>query len=185
MRNPRSIARPAAVTLSVILGLALSGCGSSSDGTSAASTTSDPAKATPAPVVIAKKDAKLGTVLADSTGLTLYTLTANGKPVDCTGPCLQAWPPLELPAGVKAPTGSAGITGLSAVQAAGGGNLVAAGGLPLYRFVKDKDAEDAYGEGIKSFGGVWHVSKTTAAPAPAAAEQGSTTEAPTTADSGY
>ena len=101
--------------------------------------------------------------------MTLYTLTANGKAVPCTGPCLQAWPPATLPAGESKPNGSPGVSGLGVMMGAGG-NLVSRNGLPLYRFVQDKDGEDAYGEGITSFGGVWHVVKTTAAPQ--AAEKG-------------
>ena len=30
-------------------------------------------------------------------------------------------------------------------------------GHPLYYFVKDKDAGDAYGEGLKNFGAEWYV----------------------------
>ena len=45
-------------------------------------------------MVTAKKSDKLGTILADKSGMTLYTLTNNGKAVACTGACLQAWPPL-------------------------------------------------------------------------------------------
>jgi predicted lipoprotein with Yx(FWY)xxD motif len=30
-------------------------------------------------------------------------------------------------------------------------------GHPLYRYVKDGDAGDAYGEGIKSFGAEWYA----------------------------
>ena len=51
-----------------------------------------------------------------------------------------------------------------------GTHVVTAGGLPLYRFAQDQDSGDAYGEGLATFGGVWHVVKVgqpTSAAAPA------------------
>lgn len=140
------------------------------------SSTSSARSGAPALVTV-KKDAKLGEVLADSHGLTLYTLTADNKPVACSGACAQAWPPLELPAGVAGPSSSPEVKGLTAVKGPYG-QLVALGGLPLYRFVKDKDSGDAYGEGIQSFGGVWHVAKAAGSPA-------TPTTVTTTAKSGY
>ena len=65
-----------------------------------------------------------------------------------------------------------------------GTDLVAINGLPLYTFVKDKDAGDAYGEGISSFGGVWHASQTMAAASPKATAEESTTSEATTTTSG-
>ena len=41
-----------------------------------------------------------------------------------------------------------------------GTTIVTFGALPMYRFSKDKDDGDAYGEGLQSFGGTWHVVKT-------------------------
>ncbi|MCA1656955.1 MAG: hypothetical protein LC713_04495 [Actinobacteria bacterium] len=39
-----------------------------------------------------------------------------------------------------------------------GTRLVTANNLPVYRFAKDTDDGDAYGDGIQSFG-AWHVVK--------------------------
>jgi len=125
--------------------------------------------------------------------MTLYTLTDAGKPVPCTGPCLKAWPPLDAPAGESSPKGAAGITGLSTAAGPGGTHLVAVNGLPLYHFIQDKDGEDAYGEGIKSSGGIWHVAKTSAKPTKSssggaddgAGHESTTTETATTSNSGY
>ncbi|MDQ6698039.1 MAG: hypothetical protein M3Z46_11355 [Actinomycetota bacterium] len=183
------------MTLAIAAGGLLAGCGSSSKTSSTATTagaasSTTTAAATPAEatLVTAKKTDKLGTVLADKAGMTLYTLTKNGKAVACTGACPKAWPPYAAPAGVSKPEGSHGIAGLSTVAGSDGTRLVAVGGLPLYHFVQDKDGEDAYGDGIASFGGVWHVVKTTAVPTKGAAggpEKTTTTGAPTTNDSGY
>ncbi len=199
-RNSRGKAAAAMVGAVTLTGL-LGSCGSSSKTSSSAKTTAAASSTTTgstaapavAPLVTAKKTSKLGTVLADSKGMTLYTLTSNGKAVVCAGPCLKAWPPLDAPAGGATPQGAAGITGLSAVAGAGGTHLVAVTGLPLYHFIQDKDAGDAYGDGIKSFGGVWHVAKTSAEPTKSAsgggdasaAHESTTTETPTTNSSGY
>ncbi len=188
----------AGTTLIVIVVLAvgglLAGCGSSSKKASSTTTTAGATSSTraaapaAAALVTAKKNDKLGTVLADKAGMTLYTLTNNGKAVACTAACLKVWPPLDAPAGVSTPKGSAGITGLSTAAGSGGTHLLAVNGLPLYHFVQDKDGGDAYGEGIKSFGGVWHVAKTSAEPTKAtktAKEETTTTETATTSSSGY
>jgi predicted lipoprotein with Yx(FWY)xxD motif len=150
--------------VALAMGGLLAGCGSSSKSSTAttqapAATTAPPTtKAATAVVVTAKKSPKLGTILADKSGMTLYTLTNNGKAVACTGACLQVWPPL-VATGSSTPKGAAGITGLTVAMGAGGKSLVAVKGLPLYHFVQDKDAGDDYGNGLKSFGGVWHVVK--------------------------
>ena len=81
------------VITAITLGGLLSACGSSSKSstkttktTSSAAGQSTTTQAASDVVVTVKKDPKLGNVLADSKGLTLYTLTSNGKAVACTGP---------------------------------------------------------------------------------------------------
>jgi len=165
----------AAVALSG--GLLLAACGSSGTGHTAApvaATTPTIAAATTAapagPTVGTKSDPKLGMILADSGGLTLYTLTNNGKPVDCTGACAAVWPPLKAPSGT--PTGGSGVGALGVATLSDGTQVVTSGGLPLYRFTQDKDSGDAYGDGLTSFGGTWHVVKVGQASAAAPAAGG-------------
>ncbi len=155
----RAVTLPAAALLLVALTGLLASCGSSSgSGSSAAASSTDSGAAGgSAPLVTTKADAKLGTILADQEGRTLYTLTNGGRPVECGADCQAVWPPLVLPAGVRAPTGASGVGDLGVVQGSGGQQLVAVHGLPLYTFVKDQSRADANGEGIASFGGVWHV----------------------------
>jgi predicted lipoprotein with Yx(FWY)xxD motif len=113
------------------------------------------AKSTPATVKTAKV-AGVGTVLVDAQGKTLYTLTNAGQAVACTGVCLTAWPPLVVKAGTKA-KGAKGVSGLGV---AADGVQVTVKGLPVYRFAGDTGPGMAKGEGLSSFGGVWHVVKT-------------------------
>src|SRR5262249_58644419 len=100
---------------------------------------------------------KLGQILVDSKGMTLYTLSKNGKTVLCTGQCLTIWPPLDLPAGQPMPVGP-GVASLATAMTSGG-NQVTSKGAPLYTFSMDKAPGDTNGEGINAFGGIWHVVK--------------------------
>ena len=83
----------------------------------------------------------VGSVLADSSGKTLYTLTdANGVAVECTGPCLTAWPAYMVTATkAKAPKGVKSI-------AISDTNQVTWKDLPLYTFSGDDAAKVAKGE---------------------------------------
>ncbi|MEN3315447.1 MAG: hypothetical protein V7605_1681 [Acidimicrobiaceae bacterium] len=159
--------------ISAAAALALAGCGSSSKTatssgptTTAASAASPTTAAAGAALVQTRTDAKLGAILVDTSGKTLYTLTNNGQAVACTGACLTVWPAFTVPAGTT-PTGGPGVTGLGVVDGPNGDRLVTSDNLPLYWFSGDKAAGDVNGEGLQSFGGVWHVVKAgTAAPSP-------------------
>jgi predicted lipoprotein with Yx(FWY)xxD motif len=161
-------------------------CGSSGSKAAAPNTspttTTSAGKAT-APVVMMSSTSKLGPLLVDASGMTLYTLTNAGKPVACTGQCAGFWPPLLLPSGATAATGGAGVSGLGTV-AINGGMQVTEHGDPLYRFSQDKAAGATNGEGINSFGGTWHVAKTTTA-ANAGTPTTLGTTVPTTSGGGY
>jgi predicted lipoprotein with Yx(FWY)xxD motif len=133
-----------------------------------------------APLVTTKTDSKLGTILADGNGMTLYTLTSGGKPIACNATCAGVWPPLGLPSGVTAPTGAAGITDLGTAAGADGTMLITHQGLPLYRFSGDRSSADASGEGLQSFGGIWHVAKVQGASTATTSRGGTVTTTPTT-----
>ena len=63
----------------------------------AATTTPSSAPATTTGVVMHANNPKLGVIVVDAQGRTLYTLTKNGEPVACTGQCASFWPPLCCP----------------------------------------------------------------------------------------
>jgi predicted lipoprotein with Yx(FWY)xxD motif len=103
-------------------------------------------------VVSSAEKAKVGSVIVDAQGRTLYRFTAEaqGVPV-CTGDCLGTWPP--------ALAGS--TTGLpehvATVKRPDGGQLqLTYDGHPLYRYAGDQSKADANGEGV---GGQWFVLK--------------------------
>jgi predicted lipoprotein with Yx(FWY)xxD motif/plastocyanin len=113
---------------------------------------SDAATAT----VMTKKDAKLGTILADAKGMTLYQFTKDVKANEsaCVDQCATAWPPLTVTSASDLLLAS-GIDGaLATFKRADGTLQVSYNGIPLYHFAKDGDSGDAYGQGV---GNVWFV----------------------------
>jgi predicted lipoprotein with Yx(FWY)xxD motif len=182
----------AAVAVGFAALLTLAACGSSSKASVApgaqpttASTAPTPTTkgATAAAVVKTSASAKFGSILVDSTGMTLYTLTNAGAPVACTGQCATFWPPLMLAHGATTAVGAAGVTGLGTTTVAGG-TQVTDNGAPLYRFSMDKAPGDTNGEGISSFGGVWHVQATTQKALSTPTTMAPATTPPTTSSSG-
>jgi predicted lipoprotein with Yx(FWY)xxD motif len=170
----------AAVVLAVVV---LAACGSDSDtspGSSSTTTTTEKAAGGSSTAVVKTADvASVGTILVDADGSALYTLTADGAAVACTGGCLTAWPPLLLPAGTTTATGTDDVTELG-TTATDGGEQVTHADLPLYTFAGDTAAGQANGEGISSFGGTWHVVKIGAA-----TSESSNSSTTTTSSSGY
>ncbi len=100
----------------------------------------------------------LGPVLVDSKGLTVYLLTADTPGhSSCSAQCLQYWPLVPAPAGTGVPSVQGVSAALSVTKATGGASMLAAGGSPLYTFVKDQAPGDVTGEGVKTFGGTWYA----------------------------
>jgi predicted lipoprotein with Yx(FWY)xxD motif len=155
VRNLRSGWLAGVVLMVGVIGVACGGGSASSTASSPEPTATAAAAAT---VATASKTVagKSQEILVDAKGLTLYYFTPDkGGAVTCTGACAQAWPPLMLPSGTSTPVAGKGVTGkLSAVSSPQGGMQVTYNGWPLYYYVKDKDAEDTYGQGV---GGKWFV----------------------------
>jgi len=126
--------------------------------TTSSTTTSTTVPAASGVTVETENNPTLGVILADGSGFTLYTLTNAGNPVLCTGMCATFWPPILLPAGTTEPTAGPGVSRLGVTTNANGAQ-VTAGGLPLYTFADDSSPGQANGDGLSSFGGVWHVVK--------------------------
>ena len=100
-----------------------------------------------ADVVIA--DTKLGKLLADAKGMTLYTFDNDRKGASrCYGSCAENWPPLIAPESAK-PGGDFTI-----VARRDGKSQWAYRGKPLYGWVRDKKPGDVTGD---DFRGIWHV----------------------------
>ncbi len=100
-------------------------------------------------------------------GFAVYTLTGDSKthPLCRTKPCKTIWPWVTIKNG-RTPTKNALIKAKLGVWKHDGVSQVTLGGHPLYFFaglppmvVGDQTKKRAHGEGIVSFGGVWHVWK--------------------------
>jgi predicted lipoprotein with Yx(FWY)xxD motif len=101
---------------------------------------------------------KLGQVLVDSNGLTVYLFLADkGTASACnSASCVQYWPPVLTDG---APQAGSGVTAslLGSTARADGTTQVTYAGHPLYRFINDKTAGQATGQGVNAFGAPWYV----------------------------
>jgi predicted lipoprotein with Yx(FWY)xxD motif len=103
---------------------------------------------------------KLGKVLADGRGHTLYLFAKDKHSKSaCSGACAQAWPPLTTTAKPKAGAGVS-ASKLGTTRRAGGVKQVTYNGHPLYLFVNDTKARQTNGQGIVAFGGKWSAVST-------------------------
>jgi predicted lipoprotein with Yx(FWY)xxD motif len=94
---------------------------------------------------------KTQTVLKNAKGLTLYYFTPDtATKVACTGGCTSNWPPLLAVSGTLA--SNPALPGELTVLNGANGNQVLYNGHPLYTYIKDAAAADAFGQGI---GGKW------------------------------
>jgi predicted lipoprotein with Yx(FWY)xxD motif len=100
------------------------------------------------------QNASWGPTLGLKNGDTVYAFSkdARNKSV-CTGQCAVDWPPVLLSPGQKKPAG-AGVKSLGVIMRANGTHQVTYDGIPLYRFVGDKAADQVNGN-ITAFGGHW------------------------------
>jgi predicted lipoprotein with Yx(FWY)xxD motif len=116
-------------------------------------------KATTSVVVSTKTLPKLGTVLVNAKGLTLYMFVPDKHAkVTCVGGCAVAWPPVMLPAGAKAvAAGSAKASLLGSDSDPKGGKVVTYAHWPLYTYVGDTKPGAATGQGLNVNGGLWYV----------------------------
>jgi predicted lipoprotein with Yx(FWY)xxD motif len=130
---------------------------------------------------VSLRKTKLGMILVNSKGRTLYLFAKDrsGKSA-CTSRCAQYWPPL-LSQGK--PTAGPGIKASLVGQAkrTDGSMQVTYNKHPLYTFALDKQAGQVNGEASSNFGAKWYaVSATGAAVVKAPATTTPTTTAATT-----
>jgi len=106
---------------------------------------------------VAVATSKLGQILVDGTGRTLYLFEAdtNGSSA-CDATCAQAWPPLIAKGPVTAGNG-ANVTELGSTTRKDGSTQVTYNGHPLYNFSGDVKAGDTTGQGSHAFGADWYV----------------------------
>jgi len=139
------------------------------------------------PLLKSSHNAKLGSIVVNAGGLTLYHLTSETKNhVQCNGVCADFWLPV-LAAGAAKPKLGSGVsaTKIGTIKRPDGKLQVTYAGFPLYRYYLDKAPGQDHGEGIRYGTGIWYavstagkIVKVKTAPAP------TTTAQPTTTSSG-
>jgi len=97
---------------------------------------------------------EFGDILTDSNGTTLYIFDRDTEGVsNCSGGCLNAWPPLIVD---ETPTAGSGVTADIATITRGDGSVqVTVNDMPIYYWANDAAAGDAGGGGthLALFGG--------------------------------
>jgi predicted lipoprotein with Yx(FWY)xxD motif len=133
----------------------VAGCGGGGGG----ATASTPATTTPTTTAqvatIHAANSRLGKILVDSRGRTLYLFKKDvAKKSACFGMCATFWPPLRT-SGKPAVGSGAHASLVSTTTRSDGKPQVTYNGHPLYTFAMDKKAGDTKGEGLTAFGGRW------------------------------
>jgi predicted lipoprotein with Yx(FWY)xxD motif len=127
--------------------------GSSSNAASSPSVSAAPAAAT----IAVANNSKLGPILVDGSGMTVYLFVADtGTSSTCYSSCAAVWPPV-LTTGAPVAGSGANMSLLGTTTRTDGKVEVTYAGHPLYYFVQDKVAGDATGQGVDGFGGLWWV----------------------------
>jgi predicted lipoprotein with Yx(FWY)xxD motif len=112
------------------------------------------------PIVIKMASSKLGNIMVDEKGLSLYMFVPDARNVsNCEGQCLVAWPPIMLGAGqtlddVKLDGDTFRRSLLGVALRADGSRHVTYNGWPLYYWFRDRAAGDVLGQWV---GNVWFV----------------------------
>jgi predicted lipoprotein with Yx(FWY)xxD motif len=100
---------------------------------------------------------KLGMVLVDSSGMTLYDFHKDkGTASSCYGACAKVWPP-ALTEGEPQAGNGASASKLGTTERKDGTTQVTYAGHPLYTYVADQKPGEANGNDIDDFGAEWYA----------------------------
>jgi predicted lipoprotein with Yx(FWY)xxD motif len=163
----------AAFAVGAVAVVAAAGCGSSSNNSSSAgnggglyggggstkSTAAPPSGGSSAAAVVSvANNPKLGQILVDSKGFTLYYFKKDkkGGPSTCNGACASVWPPFTSSG---TPTGQKGASAskLGTVMRNDGSEQVTYAGWPLYTYTPDTKPGETTGNDVTSFGAQWYA----------------------------
>lgn len=110
--------------------------------------------------VNASSSSRLGRIVVDSQGRTLYALSpeTTSHLLCKSSECFKFWPPLTVHSTKTKVTAGSGVHGrLGLLHRSGGMLQVTLNGRPLYRYAGDHAKGQTNGQGIHSFGGTWHA----------------------------
>ncbi len=159
----------AAAAAMTVAAIAVAGCGGDNTGGGGqvagyGGATPATADSSPAPAgdgagvaSVGLADTKLGKLLVDGGGRTLYLWKADkGTASVCDGACATAWPPLTT---AGKPTAAAGVSAakLGTTKRSDGATEVTYNGHPLYTFSGDGGPGQTSGQESDAFGAEWYV----------------------------
>jgi predicted lipoprotein with Yx(FWY)xxD motif len=140
-----------ATSASVFIALIVAGCG----GTTPSATAASPIPAAAGETIKVATDAKLGQILVDEEGKTVYLfLRDTGTASTCYTDCAKFWPPVVTTGAPVAGSGAQASL-LGTTKRTDGTTEVTYAGHPLYYFLNDKKAGDTAGQGVNGFGALW------------------------------
>ena len=103
------------------------------------------------PDPVTSRQTKMGLVLTDRTGMTLYTLESDpADGTNCYGPCARTWPPL------RAPEAAVAYGEMTVINRNDGAPQWGYRSKALYTWHRDKNPGDVTGHNI---GNVWHAAR--------------------------
>ncbi len=124
-------------------------------GGSGSTGSTSPSAGVPAATVAVAQNAKLGQILVDGNGRTLYLFEADKSTTStCYGSCATYWPPLLTGGSPQAGAG-ANASLLGTTKRNDGTSEVTYAGHPLYYVITDHNPGDATGQGVNNFGALW------------------------------
>lgn len=150
----------------MMLAGAVTGCSSSGKSSSPSASPSAPVSRSASPssgaavaqaTVGTRSVKRLGTILVDGKGRTLYLFEADKTTKStCAGSCATAWPPL-LTSGTAKTGPGARKNLLGTTKRPDGTSEVTYNGHPLYYYAGDAKPGDTNGEGLNQFGAAWYA----------------------------
>ena len=146
----KALASAALLATLTVTAAACGGNNNASSGTAATAAPATTAAQAAGGVTVAVASSKLGDILVDGEGRTLYAFTKDkGDKSACSGDCATNWPALTGTA-----TAGTGVQAsmLSTSMQASGDAQVTYGGKLLYYFAGDAKPGDTNGQGV---GGLW------------------------------
>lgn len=154
-RTTTPMRRVAAVA--AVCAAAVSGCGGGDGESPSESPSASASSFTGSPDSVTVRSGKLGKILVDGKGRTLYLFKKDkGRTSECTGECAKAWPPMVVK---EKPAAGSGVQSklLETTSREGGDKQVTYDDQPLYRYANDEKPGDTNGQNLDNFGGAWHV----------------------------
>ena len=139
------------VALALAVSLAACGGGGSSGGYGTIPTTTPP----PTSGALSTATLKGSPGFVNGSQRTVYVFDADttANQSTCSGQCAGVWPPVTVTAGTTLPAN------WTSFMRADGAQQLAYKGRPLYTYVVDNSPGQTNGDGINSFGNIWHIAR--------------------------